>query len=62
MKQKSGIIIRCAKMFLQNGLVFLVVPLALFPKTIHLVVNSAGIVVTNHLAEFIHLLYTLHRP
>ena len=46
-------------MFFEYGLVLLVVPLALVPELIDCLVNLAGVVVANHLAQLFHLLLGL---
>lgn len=56
------LIIRCAEMFFQYSLVFLIVPFAFCPETIRFFVNLTGIIVADDLAEFIYLLHSLHRP
>ena len=48
-------------MFVKNGFVFLVVPLARLPKFIHLFIDTTGMVVADDLTEFVNLFYRLQR-
>lgn len=47
-------------MFVQYGIIFLLTPLPRLPKPVHFLGSLLSIVIRNHLAKFIHLLYSLH--
>ena len=49
-------------MFLKDGFILLVVPLARLPEFVYFLINSADIILADDTTKFIYLLNGLHRP
>ena len=49
-------------MFLKDGFIFLVVPLARLPEFVYFLINPAGIILADNMTKFVNLLHGLHRP